>query len=73
MKVHNHSEQFDGHLHSDCGRGTLVVTNEQFEATDPKDRCRLCDRAWFPYGGQPDWHLKQAQDKLKKQSTLKGE
>lgn len=59
-KIHNHSEQFDGHLYPWCGRGTTAVLSDQFEATDPKLRCRVCDRDWFPFG-QPDWHLAEAQ------------
>lgn len=65
MKVHNHSEQFDSHMHPVCGRGQSAVTSKVFEATDPKDRCKFCERDWFP-NGQPTWHLKQAK------STLKG-
>lgn len=59
-KIHNHSEQFDGHPHSWCGRGTTAVPSDQFEATDPKLRCRVCERDWFP-SGQPSWHLAAAQ------------
>ena len=63
MKVHLHSEQFDGHMHSWCGRGGHHAVDEKtFEATNPSLRCKLCDREWFP-NGQPDWHLKQAQRK----------
>jgi hypothetical protein len=63
MKVHNHSEQFDGALHAVCGRGNKVVTNDEFEATEPNLRCKLCEKDWFPCG-QPDWHLKQSQQKV---------
>ncbi len=59
-KVHNHTEQFDGHMHPVCGRGKTAVGNDAFEATDPKLRCTHCARDWFPIG-QPDWHLRQAQ------------
>jgi|GEM_PF-4702235 len=59
-RVHIHTEQFDGHPHPWCGRGTTAVTAPVFEATDPRLRCRLCEREWFP-NGQPDWNLKQAQ------------
>ena len=71
MKIHRHEEQFDGHFHPWCGRGSTAVMPETFEATDPKLRCRLCDRDWFPYG-QPDWHLKQAQEQLEKSSVDNG-
>ena len=60
MKVHLHEEQFDGHPHPWCGRGRSAVPIDVFEAADPKLRCALCNRNWFP-NGQPDWHLKQAQ------------
>lgn len=63
MRVHLHSEQFDGHPHPWCGRGSKAVTEKEFEATAPELRCALCDREWFP-NGQPDWHLKQAQAAL---------
>lgn len=59
MKTHIHSEQFDGTPHPWCGRGQTAVSERQFEATDPAERCALCDRDWFPHG-QPDWHLQQA-------------
>lgn len=62
LKVHIHSEQFDGHPYPWCGRGKTAVIEYEFEATDPKDRCQICDREWFPFG-QPDWHLKQAQER----------
>lgn len=61
-KAHIHAEQFDGHMHAHCGRGTTAVTAAEFEATDPHLRCRLCERWWFPHG-QPDWHLKAAKEK----------
>lgn len=56
MKVHLHDEQFDGHPHPWCGRGSSAEPSGVFEATEPKLRCVFCDREWFPYG-QPDWHL----------------
>jgi hypothetical protein len=62
-KVHNHSEQFDGAWHSVCGRGKTAVSSDQFEGTPPAQRCVYCERDWFP-NGQPDWHLKQAQERL---------
>jgi hypothetical protein len=66
MKIHNHSEQFDGAMHSVCGRVDTAVTNDEFEATDPKLRCKVCERDWFP-NGQPEWHRQQAIDNLAKQ------
>lgn len=63
-KVHIHDEQFDGHMHSWCGRGGNAVLPDVFEATAPDLRCSFCNREWFP-GGQPDWHRKQAEERLK--------
>ena len=63
MKIHVHDDQFDGALHPWCGYGNHAVTEPVFEATDPKLRCKICDREWFP-GGQPNWHLEQAKEKL---------
>lgn len=62
MKQHLHEDQFDGHPHPWCGRGEQAVGSDEFEATPPAERCRLCDREWFP-NGQPDWHLKAAQQR----------
>jgi hypothetical protein len=59
MKIHNHLEQFDGKMHSVCGYGSAIVMGKEFEATDPKIRCKLCERDWFP-NGQPEWHRQQA-------------
>lgn len=62
MKIHNHSEQFDGVFHSVCGRGTAnstVVTTPVFEAISSVLRCKVCERDWFP-NGQPEWHRQQA-------------
>lgn len=64
MKTHVHSEQFDGHRHAWCGRATdeskaKIVGEDEFAATDPAQRCAICDRDQFPRG-QPDWHLKAA-------------
>lgn len=59
MKVHNHSEQFDGEMYPFCGRGTTAASNDEFEATAPHLRCKVCERDWFP-NGQPDWHFKLA-------------
>lgn len=59
LRVHIHSEQFDGALHPWCGRGSTAVPSKQFEATNPKLRCKICERDWFP-DGQPDWHRNAA-------------
>lgn len=59
MKVHLHDEQFDGHPHPWCGRGTVAVSSLWFEATEPAQRCKICEREWFPHG-QPEWHQQQA-------------
>lgn len=69
MKIHLHYDQFDGHPHSWCGRGIAAVVERVFEATVPKLRCKICDRAWFPQG-QPDWHLKQAQKNLQENKNV---
>ncbi|MHB1125255.1 MAG: hypothetical protein ACYC0T_21405 [Ramlibacter sp.] len=61
-KTHLHDEQFDGAPHPWCGRGNSAVSPEVFEATAPELRCKACDREWFP-NGQPDWHLKAAQQR----------
>ena len=57
MKVHLHSEQFDGALHSQCGVGEKIVMSDAFEAST--NRCRRCELYWFPYG-QPDFHFQHA-------------
>lgn len=69
MKVHRHDDQFDGHWHAWCGRGSTAVGELEFEATDPKLRCFYCDRDWFPYG-QPDCHLKSSKEKFHDQSRV---
>lgn len=58
-KIHLNSEQFDNAMHPLCGRGKIAVYELEFEATPYKDRCKLCDREWFP-NGQPDWHFNNA-------------
>lgn len=62
MKTHLHSEQFDRHMHSHCGRGqTKVVYADEFEATHVDNRCKYCDNYWFP-NGQPLWHYEYARE-----------
>lgn len=62
-KVHLHTEQFDGHPHAWCGRGSDAVLSGKFEATEPKLRCKICEREWFPYG-QPKWHYRAAVNRV---------
>lgn len=62
-KIHLHSEQFDGHQHPTCGRGTTAVTELAFEAAPRADRCQHCERDWFP-NGQPDRHHAEAVKRL---------
>jgi hypothetical protein len=68
MKIHIHSEQFDGAMHPQCGRGSTALPADAFEAAEPAARCALCARYWFP-NGQPDWHLKQAQKRAESPTT----
>lgn len=65
MKVHINDDQLDGKLTPRChvGRPGSTVYEAVFEATEPRLRCKHCERWWFP-NGQPDWHLKQAQARL---------
>lgn len=65
MKTHYHDEQFDGQMHAWCGKNGNVVSTEVFEATKPEDRCKLCERDWFPFG-QPSWHLDGAKYNTRK-------
>lgn len=70
--LHLHEEQFDaGVFHPACGRGGpeiqapgfvgrgRILPEKFFEAADPKLRCKLCEKIWFPTG-QPDWHRQAA-------------
>ena len=66
MKIHLHDEQFDGHPHPWCGRGSKDVTSDTFEATAPSLRCHYCAREWFPRG-QPEWHYRAAVARLSTQ------
>ena len=59
MKVHINDDQFDGKMYPKCGRGVIAVPYKMFEATDPKLRCKICERDWFPHG-QPEWHRNAA-------------
>ena len=64
MKIHLHVEQFDGHMHSNCGRSELkVVSQDEFEATESRLRCKFCEKYWFP-NGQPDSHFKSCVEKF---------
>lgn len=52
MKVHIHSEQFDGHGHAACGRLDMelpsdrIASEDDFEKVPYEKRCRLCAREW---------------------------
>lgn len=70
-KVHIHSGQFDGAMHSSCGRGNSAVTEAEFEATPASLRCRLCDRYRFP-NGQPEWHYQMAMKEFDEVQAMKG-
>lgn len=59
MKVHNHSEQFDGAMHSVCGQGSVIISSDDFEGYPRDMRCKHCERDWFP-NGQAQWHWEQA-------------
>lgn len=56
MKVHHHEEQFDGAMHAACYRLSVeagdprVVGTEDFAKTPRAQRCKLCDRNWWPFG-----------------------
>ncbi len=65
MKIHTHDDQFDGKMYPHCGRGKLAVADKVFEATDPKLRCKICERDYFIHG-QPEWHRQHAIEWLAK-------
>jgi len=56
MKIHLHSEQFDGWLHAECGAGDWkpasrrCVASDEFERLRRTERCPKCSRYWFPNG-----------------------
>ena len=58
--IHLHSEQFDGHLHAECGAGDWkppslrCVGADDFEKLPRSKRCLKCTRYWWPNGGDPD-------------------
>lgn len=60
-KIHLHETQFDKHMYAACGRGNNAVWSDEFAATDPDNRCKFCERIWFP-NGQPEWHLKASKE-----------
>lgn len=66
-KLHHHESQLDAHRYAHCGRveadHTSILLDADFEATEPRLRCVICARDWFP-NGQPDWHLLLAQEAL---------
>lgn len=57
MKVHLHSEQFDGWLHAECGAGDWEPPNircldaEEFEKLPDEKRCKKCSAYWWLGGG----------------------
>lgn len=67
MKIHHHIDQLDGNRYAHCGRvpanSPSIVLTDEFEATEPQIRCKVCERDWFPFG-QPDWHLRHARTKF---------
>ena len=58
MKVHLHAEQFDGALHTTCGRAddrtAHIVHDEEFESTPHAARCAYCEASYWPHGGWTD-------------------
>lgn len=60
MKVHLHSEQFDGWLHAECGAGDWdadsprCLGSDEFEKLPRARRCSRCTRSWWPHGGSPE-------------------
>jgi len=61
MKVHLHSEQFDGYLHAACYRAPFdppapdprIVGEDDFEKLPRAARCHYCTRINWPRGGDP--------------------
>lgn len=57
-KAHLHSEQFDGHLHTACGRAgneerVRILTEDDFAKLPRAERCAYCTNIEFPHGGDP--------------------
>lgn len=61
MKIHLHSEQFDGAMHAECGRFPydpkpgekyfeFIESEEVFETLPREKRCSYCIDYWFPRG-----------------------
>ena len=70
-KIHINNDQLDGHKYAQCGRTTiqhLIYQPDRFEATDPRYRCRVCEKYWFPFG-QPEWHRAAALERYLKLET----
>ena len=65
MKTHLHVTQLDEHFYPYCGRGNRATLQGEFEATPQTQRCKICDRNWFP-DGQPKWHFDNAVKQLKR-------
>lgn len=60
MKIHLHSEQFDGYRHAVCGAGDWDATSlrcveaDVFEQLPRIKRCLRCTYYWWPKGGDPE-------------------
>ena len=61
MKIHLHSEQFDGYLHAACGcldlhpddGENIILDEDRFDAAASCMRCRKCEREMYPHGVPP--------------------
>jgi hypothetical protein len=60
MKIHLHSEQFDGAWHAECGAmdediaSGRIVGERAFEKLPKAKRCRKCAKSHWPWGGEPE-------------------
>jgi len=71
-KIHINDDQLDGRKYARCGRTddqNLIYLSDQFEATESRYRCNICEQYWFPYG-QPDWHQQAALRRYFNQETM---
>ena len=57
-KAHLHSEQFDGALHTVCGRAddetARILPDDDFDALPSAERCAYCTDYMWPYGKPGD-------------------